>query len=178
MKKLVLILSALYLIHNYFYRQAYDACYQIDFRVDYNFAAYGDLFGRSYKDWTGIFWKPFALLPFESAFILWYAVCSICVLIIVWKLSEIPYGWILVFPFIKVAGWSLGSGNINPILAALCLTPLGCLVAGMVKPYLFGFMVIHTFARFSNGSSSNAVYRMGDNNLFIPTDRLGEKDKR
>ena len=177
MKKFILILSALYLIRNYFYRQANGIMYRFDFNIDYNFAAYGDRFGRCYKDWTVIFWKPFILFPFGTAFVLWYTICTICVLIIVWKLLEIKYGWILVFPFIKVAGWSLGAGNINPILAALCLTPLGCLVAGMVKPYLFCFMAIHAFVRFRNSKTPMDAYRMGDDNLY-PSGNIAHKEKQ
>ena len=158
MKKLVLILSALYLIRNYFYRQANEWFWRGDFKIYYNFADHGDRNGWFYKDWTSIIWKPFTWISLDIAFIVWYVILVVCVLILVWKLLEIPYGWIFVFPCIKIAGWSLGVGNIMPILAALCLTPLGCLAAGLVKPYLLGFMVVHAFVRFRSHATSDEVY--------------------
>ena len=156
-----MLLSVLYLIRNYFYRMVHEKFFHLDFGIYYNFADHGDRQGWFYRDWTSIIWQPFTWIQFDFAFIVWYIISTLCVLIIVWKLLEIRYGWILVPFCVKIAGWSLGVGNIMPILAALCLTPLGCLAAGLVKPYLLGFMVIHAFVRFRSDAKSNEIYVPG-----------------
>lgn len=158
MKKVIIALSVLYLIRNYFYREIHEYWFRIDFKEYYDFAAYGIRNNWLYKDWTSIIWKPFTLLPFEIAFIVWYIISTLCVLIIVKKLLEKKYGWIFVLPCIKIAGWSLGVGNIMPILAAACLTPLGCLAAGLVKPHLLCIIAIHAFVRFRCMEKSNEFY--------------------
>ena len=160
-KKLLFIFAVLYLIRNYFYRQFKAEFFHGDFSIYYNFTKYGDRHEWLYKDYISIIWKPFTSIPFDTAFIVWYILSSVCVLILVWKLLEIGYGWILVFPCIKVAGWSLGVGNIMPFLAIGCLTPLGCLACGMVKPYLLCFMAVHAIIRFNRGKESVALYDEG-----------------
>ena len=170
MKKTIIVLSALYLIRNYFYRQFRAEFFRGDFKQYYDFAKYGIRHNWLYKDWTSIIWKPFTILSFDTAFVLWYTISALCVLILVKKLLEIKYGWILVFPCVKVACWSLGVGNIMPILAALCLTPLGCLVSGLVKPHLLCFMAIHAFVRFRDMEKPPEFYIPGSRrNLFVHT---------
>jgi hypothetical protein len=113
-----------------------------DFNGYYNFAHYGDRKEWYYKDWLAFIWRVI------ESYQLWYVLSSVCVLILVWKLLEVKWGWVMVAPCLKVAGWTLGSGNIQPILALACITPLGCLVAGLVKPQLLSFMGVHAFVRY------------------------------
>jgi hypothetical protein len=138
----VLAGSVLYLCWNYYNRSTTFQWWMLDFNIYYNFSHYGERFGWFYKDWIAALW-----LVIESP-VVWYILMSSCTLFLTWKLLEMKYGWILVIPFLKVSSWTLAGGNILPLIAALCLTPIGCLVAGLVKPQLLGFMVLHAVVRY------------------------------
>jgi hypothetical protein len=141
LKLLAMLGSVLYLAWNYYNRSLNVRWFMCDFNVYYNFSHYGDRYGWFYKDWLASIW-----LFFESPAI-WYVLMSSCILFLTWKFLEMKYGWVLVAPFLKVSGWMLGSGNILPLLAVACLTPMGCLAAGLVKPQLLGFLFLHAVKR-------------------------------
>jgi hypothetical protein len=64
----------------------------------------------------------------------------------------------LVYPCVKIAGWSLGMGNIMPMLACACISPVGCLFAGAFKFYLFGFVLVHALIRLRSNARADEVY--------------------
>lgn len=135
-----LTISVLYICWNY-YSKSFYGWFAIDFNIYYYFAHTGERELWYYKDWLSFIWLIFTSFEF------WYILCSLFVLRLIDKLLELRHGWLLVLPFCKIAGWNLASGNIQSILATLCLTPFGCLVAGMVKPQLLSIMVFHAIAR-------------------------------
>jgi hypothetical protein len=126
-----------YLIYDYLYRQANEQYFRVDFRSIYRWVALGDASDFVYKGFTATYWKPFVLFPYETAFVLWYALQAVFVLYLVMKLLEIKHGWILIYPYLKIVGWSMGTGNVTASLATLCISPAGALFAITVKPYLF-----------------------------------------
>jgi hypothetical protein len=100
----------------------------------------------------------FAVFPPFEAYVIFGVVNFAIFVQLPLKLSEYPYGWILALVVTKIAAWTLVSGNIAPALAALCLTPAGCILAGVFKPYLFIFLVLHLLAeRLGSGAGSGAV---------------------
>jgi len=116
---------------------------QFDFRIYYDFAKWGNRYGWIYRDWTAIFWYPFTLLQFPTAYFVWYMLSAMFVLIMVKKLLEVNCGWVLLYPYLKVVSWTLGSGNILPILATLSLYPAGVIFSSLIKPNLLVIWFVH-----------------------------------
>jgi len=92
-----------------------------------------------YAHWVAIFWKPFTLFDYPVAATIWRLLQIFACLYVAHKLWEVQYGWIIGLGLIKSFSWFITSGNVAPILAALLITPIGILLAGMVKPWLLGF---------------------------------------
>jgi hypothetical protein len=121
--------AAGYLIYNFFYRQTTEMYWGIDLLSIYKwFTAYP------------FYWLKW--FSFETDLIIWYCVQSLFVLWVVKQLLEMKWGWLLVYPYLKLAGWSLMAGNFTAMASALCITPIGALVATTVKPYLIIFYLI------------------------------------
>lgn len=107
-----------------------------------------------YPNWTANIFKPFTVLPFESAFTIWFTINLLCSILIIWKLSATFYGKFFVFILLKPLYWMLSAGNIAPILGALCVTEIGVVLAALVKPYLAILLLLHWhIARRREGSS-------------------------
>ena len=134
------MISAFYLCWNY-YQRSKRVTFKCDFGIASSYAHGGPRGDYAYKDWLLFLWR---WIPWFNA---WYVIGSLCTLYVVYRILRIKYGWIAVLPYCKIAGLTLGSGNITPILAALCLTIPGCLVAGLVKPYVLGIIPILAYCR-------------------------------
>lgn len=94
--------------------------------------------GWLYPNWTGIFFWPFTLLPMDAAFAVWYA---LIVLVWLWFAGRMPIVAVLAaYPMLL----SLELGQVAPMLALLCLSLPGSLLAGCLKPYLFVFSAVHS----------------------------------
>jgi hypothetical protein len=104
--------------------------------------------GWVYNDLIGYIFYPFAKLPFDLAFGLWYSLCVLAWISIAWRWPLA--GIIGAYPILL----ALQIGQIDPILAWLCLTPIGAILAACVKPYCVLFVVFHAFRikkRYSSG---------------------------
>ncbi len=99
--------------------------------------------GWYYNDMVGWLFRPFTWFTEGFSFVLWY-------ILLVWswvglqrKLDTCGVG---VLGSILVAYsmlLCLEVGQIAPILAWACLTPLGAVCSMLVKPYMFMFVLIH-----------------------------------
>jgi hypothetical protein len=143
-----LLTSAVYCFYNYFDRAAKQQWFRGDFEIYYNFVKHGIRDGWYYQDILSAIWIPFTLLPLEQSFIVWYILCSMGVIYTVKRILEIRYGWLTIPFFLKASAWTLGTGNVYPLLIPLCFTPVGTLVAGIFKPQLLVFMAFHAFIRY------------------------------
>ena len=114
-----------------------------DFFLYYRHAKYGTKFGWLYAEWVTYIFKPFTLLPIEWAFTLWYGLLIYCWIVLI---EKVPTWRLLIFalscyPMLLI----LEVGQVTPILAVLCLTPLGSLLALLWKPYCGVFCLIHVY---------------------------------
>jgi hypothetical protein len=98
--------------------------------------------GWLYGDWVGWIFEPFRWLQFDYAFLLWYSVLVLCWILIISKTQEFRVGWVLWLCSFYPILLCLELGQITPLLAWLCLSPVGSVIAGFVKPYLFVFSII------------------------------------
>ena len=96
---------------------------------------------------AAIFW-PLARLPMWLAFGIFYAATVVALVWLLFGLCRVGGQW----PHLAaLAGLLLGGasliilrcGNINGLLAVLCISPLGSVLAGCVKPYLWAFTAVH-----------------------------------
>jgi hypothetical protein len=125
-----------------------------------------------YADWTATLWRPFTYLPYEAARLLWYVLLTIASLWITARLLKVKYGWIA-FPIaLKAFGWTLASGNVYPILIALCFHPLGVLVASLVKPQLLCLGGIYAFGEGYRILAQRRALREEHRNLSLASDHL------
>jgi hypothetical protein len=99
--------------------------------------------GWLYRDWLSFVFEPFRALPYAWAFGAWYVLCLGAWLRLVYLVSGSKAGVVVAVASTYPALLSLELGQISPILAWLCLTPWGCLLAGLVKPWCLGFLVLH-----------------------------------
>jgi hypothetical protein len=76
--------------------------------------------------------------------------------------------FLLSIALLKIASWSLGTGNIIPLLALLVLTPIGTVAAALVKPQLLGFMVLHAYARNTYGIRTHTANLLQRYGLSLP----------
>jgi hypothetical protein len=106
--------------------------------------------GWLYASWVSIAFEPLRIFPHDTAFAIHYTVSALafCLLVAAVSRRSKPLGWIVcmlgMYPFLL----SQEFGSLTPILAALCLTFPGALLAGCVKPYLFGIALIHAIYQF------------------------------
>lgn len=108
-----------------------------DFPIYYAAGRHVFLPGYVYSHSLWVFFWPLSWFTMDTAFAIWYAVSVLCWLSFAKK-----------FPVLAILGaypmlLALELGQITPMLAWLCLTPLGSICAGIWKPYLFGFTLIH-----------------------------------
>lgn len=105
----------------------------------------------SYKT-IGIF-KPFARLGYDAGFALFYEILAAAGLYLLWRVwrdfQELEFVRNAALFVVTAALFlNLRCGNITPLLAALCYTPLGCVAAACLKPHLGVFLLLHA-ARYS-----------------------------
>lgn len=138
---------------------AYQLKYGFDFPIYYHaalgefewmckrgsFGGMGEPIGWIYKDWLAVTWKPFTLFNIEMAANLWTLVGIIALLYTWYKIRNIRYASTLFAVLLPFTVVSQISGNIQTELVALCLTPLGSIIAGLYKPYCFLFSALHAF---------------------------------
>lgn len=111
-----------------------------DFPIYYNAALDIDS-GWFYADWVRYVFYPLTFVPMDVGFAIWYSI-----LVLTWIALSRQMGAVLTLLSVYPMLLCLELGQITPILAWLCLTPLGGVLAGGVKPYLFGFVLLHIYA--------------------------------
>lgn len=152
-----------------------------DWQIYYNFSKYGTEWGWLYADWVKYVFKPFTLLPMEWAFGAWYAVLVSCWLYLVYRVrrtfGQSGFAWVLFafsfYPMLLV----LELGQVTPLLAVLCLTPLGTVLAGIIKPYCFGFLLVHFYIAFFR-RPDRGIDKKGELATVCSTDNFINKRKK
>jgi len=115
--------------------------------IDYKITdARGIEFGYFYKPWTALIWKPFTFFDYNTAHILWYFTLVVFWAFLVFQLIEIKCCGLLavLFSFYLVR-LNLDYAQVNIMLVALCLSPVGVLFAICLKPYCALFALLHIY---------------------------------
>ncbi len=95
-----------------------------------------------YSDLAGILLAPVGWFPRNVSYVLWTLLTVGSYLLIVKKLLEVDYDWIIALITLKPFLLLLVVGNIGPFLALLSLSPIGMLVACVFKCYCAGFLLL------------------------------------
>lgn len=118
-----------------------------DFPIFYAAAHHQFLPGWVYSNHLWVFFAPLSLAPVEVSFGVWYGL-----LVLVWLDVARRYPVLSVlaaYPMLL----SLELGASAPVMAWLCLSFPGAVLASCFKPYLVVFVILHAVRR------ANALYR-------------------
>jgi hypothetical protein len=99
--------------------------------------------GWCYPRWLAVVWSPF--LWVRHPYRLWFIIQMFAYALVLAKLSEVPYGVLLVLASVKPFSYVIRSGNVAVVLSALCLSPVGAAIACIFKPYLLPVVAVHLF---------------------------------
>jgi hypothetical protein len=103
--------------------------------------------GWIYKNYIAILFKPLLLFKNEmTALFAYSSVTVVCMMLLVHKMFEVKYGWILVVATLPFYKDTLQNHNTMVILAYLACFPLPALLVILVKPHYFVFALSHTIA--------------------------------
>jgi len=92
--------------------------------------------GWHYNNIIPYLFKPLTIFSLDVAFLIWYVILIFCwVIIIRFLVRRGLYGNILALVSFYPMLLNLELGQITPVLGALCLTPLGCVLAILIKPF-------------------------------------------
>lgn len=118
-----------------------------DFTIYYTGASHP---GWLYAPWVSIFFEPLRLVSHDTAFTIHYGVSAIAFCVLVLSASRRSEFLGLLVCIVGFYPYLLSQelGGLTVILAALCLTFPGALLAGCVKPYCLGFALYHAFHQF------------------------------
>ena len=124
-----------------------------DFRIFYeagkgNFDYQADGKGWLYSNYVSYLFKPLSVLRYDIAFILWYGFNVSLWLLLIRRLDKLlPRIWVITLSVISLYPMLLilELGQITPLLAFLCLSPLGSILGFFIKPYCIVFLCIHFF---------------------------------
>jgi len=116
-----------------------------DFWV-YRQAALGD-FGNGwvYKNWLAPAFLPLTVGPEPFSVIWWTGLLSTSYLFLVWRLLYVEHGWIIVLITLKSAIEIISAGNVAILLLLLALSPIGAVLAVLLKPHFAGVGIIMAF---------------------------------
>ena len=103
--------------------------------------------GWLYADWTAIFFKPLTIFPFDLAFEVFYGLTVLSYFLLARKAKS--YENIVLLLGLYPLLLSLELGQITPILAWLCTTFPGSLIALCFKPYLAPFACFHAYRAYT-----------------------------
>jgi hypothetical protein len=113
-----------------------------------------------YKHYLAVLWKPLLLFSNEmTALFVYESILTIFMLLLNHKMCEVEYGWILVLASMSIYKDTLQNGNPAIILAYLVCFPKASLLAILVKPYYFIFVILHTFTASIKGCFSKYTYK-------------------
>ena len=167
---LVVIIIAISFFEYSVERTLNDGC---DFPVYYH-AGQGELLWGPksywvYNDKIALIFRPLGGMSYEKAFGIMYA-ANIISLFWLWFLMrnlrrKYPVvGWTSTIILGLLFSIIVRLGNIDGVLALACTTALGSFLAGCVKPYLFGFFILHA-AIYCYRKSSN-VFRAPKGDIY------------
>ena len=165
---IIIILASLYTMFNHSSSLLHhngNPEFRCDFMV-YWYAGHGDLhygrWGYLYPEGTQYLFYWVRWMPYETASWLWMVLQLGSILLLVKTLFKVFDNDLLasatVLVFLKPIMVIIMAGNITPILAFLCLSPVGSVVAGCLKFYLLCFVLLHLlldYSRFSKAASGN-----------------------
>lgn len=106
--------------------------------------------GWFYAPWVSIFFEPLRMFDHDTAFALHYAASAIAFCVLVHSVSRRSEVLGLLVCLVGLYPYLLSQelGGLSVVLAALCLTFPGALLAGCVKPYCLGFALYHAVHQF------------------------------
>jgi hypothetical protein len=121
-------------------------CYDRNLLLGYDFPIYylagQGVFvpGWAYADPVAYLFWPLSLLPYPLAYAVWYGLLtgawySLAKRLPLWLAVLSLYPGLL----------ALETSNVTLLLAWACLTPLGAVLASLVKPYLAVFVALHAY---------------------------------
>lgn len=110
---------------------------------NFDWKKYNGLVGYLYPKWTAILWRPFLLLDFSSAYMVWVAILTGAYLLLARRLMNEKWGWIVVLAGIKPLMLCVQSGNVIPLVALAMASPFGCLLGGMFKLWPLAGIGLH-----------------------------------
>ena len=112
-----------------------------DFSVFYNASNGISDWGWKYNHYMKDVFKPIMSFDYKTSFTIWYILNSLSLIYVTIRASKVH--WLLV-PICVYAGLlALEVGQITPIMAVLCLFPLGAVLCVFVKPYVILIVGVH-----------------------------------
>jgi hypothetical protein len=115
--------------------------------------------GWLYAPWVSMLFEPLRVFPHDTAFAIHYVASTLAFCLLVRAADRTgPVLGALAF-YVGMYPYLLSQelGSLTVILAALCLTFPGALLAGCVKPYLFGLALLHAVHRFLRDRTAQAL---------------------
>lgn len=113
-----------------------------------------------YKPYVAYVFKPFLLLKQRDALDLWFGLLTASYMIMCHFVMKAKYGWILCLAGLKIFWFSLGSGNIGPLIYLALLSPWTAPLAVLVKPHLaiiaFGVALLASIRECHSGSVADS----------------------
>jgi hypothetical protein len=88
-----------------------------------------------FPDFVRFLWVPFTWFDFSAALAVWMVLIHWAWLVIVWKLTDFPYGKLLAVLLQFPANSMVQSGNVGPILLLASIYPVGAAVSAIIKPH-------------------------------------------
>jgi len=118
-----------------------------DFTIFYQGASHEGWF---YAPWVSIFFEPLRLVSHDTAFTIHYVVSAFAFCILVSAASRRSEVWGVAVCLLGLYPYLLSQelGGLSVVLAALCLTFPGALLASLWKPYLLCFALYHALHKF------------------------------
>ena len=104
-------------------------------------------YGWIYNNAFAYLFFPLSILPYDISYLVWYGILVLSWYNIVKRLG-------IVFTFLSVypALLALETSNVTLVLAALCLNPIGAILAACIKPYLGIFVLLHAACIYKLGT--------------------------
>jgi hypothetical protein len=101
-----------------------------------------------YTKWISFIFIPFTWADHFDAYLYWTGILTVCFMILVHKMFQVKYGWVLALVVLYSFASLLMVGNIQILLLLICCFPLPSLLGILVKPHYFIYSVLHYLAAY------------------------------
>lgn len=119
-----------------------------------------------YKDYWRFLFLPMHLVNFKTAFLIWAGLQTISFITLTHYLFKVKYGWIFILAALPAYKGLLQCGNIDAILALAFIYPVGSVLAGILKPHLLVFTVLHAIrARYRARKTQRSIDKVDTSNI-------------